>query len=391
MLDDLVVQVAGLSEGRGRADTLMGAARVGVNQPTQIVQGHNSLAPTAEGIAESFAEVAEFIDRQAGRVGALVVFGVTRPGAVRCTVRAVFVDELQCTFCGVILIFTGVLSGHRVVRVLALQGRTDRLEKTFIAHIRIGGQKGFANLWHLRESVRIDHERTILVRVQQQREQALRRRVELQLHRIRQQGVELGGSKILVRGDTMKLQQSSVSFQANTLEVVVDGLGSGRGGPAGLQQVAGLVHTPLRRVGALEEITLQRCHGQFIGWQARSKLSGQRCFAGIKTQKHTFHLVFGGEFQLQLHVAAARADQRRIEAFNVICRHEQQSSFLGSHTVEGVQQATEGHAGAAATFVVAVFGRGGALHEDSIHILENDDAVVRRVAQVFSNSVIGEP
>jgi hypothetical protein len=143
-------------------------------------------------------------------------------------------------------------------------------------------------------------------------------------------------------------------------------------------------------VCALQEESLQRGHGQFVGRKTCSEGSGQRLLAGIEAQEHPLHLVLGGQLQLQLHVAAARPDERWIELLDVVGGHEQQPTFLGSHAVQRVQQAAEGHRRAASAPGVTSLG-GGALHEDGVDVFQHDDGVLRRVAEVLCHRVVGQP
>mmetsp|Transcript_132382 Transcript_132382/g.423640 ORF Transcript_132382/g.423640 Transcript_132382/m.423640 type:complete len:459 (+) Transcript_132382:2146-3522(+) len=106
-------------------------------------------------------------------------------------------------------------------------------------------------------------------------------------------------------------------------------------------------------------------------------------FPGEEPAIHAPGLVLRRLLYVHMHVAPAGSDQGLVEAVLVIRGQHDDATLLRGGPVQGVEQAREGD-----TASPAALGRGGALHEDGVHVLEQEHGPRRRRPQQLCQVVV---
>lgn len=151
----------------------------------------------------------------------------------------------------------------------------------------------------------------------------------------------------------------------------------------GLQDFLGLGRCLPGIVAVLHEMLLQFGHGDLSVRECTSKLLSEHLLFAMESQEELLHLVVRCVVQFYLFIGSTRAQQSRVQPFPVVGSHEEDTAFLGTHTVEGIQESGERHLPASTLLL-----HRRSFHEDAVDIFQENNGGGGRFVQQGVDAVV---
>jgi hypothetical protein len=88
----------------------------------------------------------------------------------------------------------------------------------------------------------------------------------------------------------------------------------------------------------LKHVTLEFSHGEFEDGELIGELLGLSFLLREETGEQSLHLFLRGIVKLNMYVSSTRSQESRVQLLFVVSCHEKDLTFLGTDTIESVQE-----------------------------------------------------
>mmetsp|Transcript_25943 Transcript_25943/g.83812 ORF Transcript_25943/g.83812 Transcript_25943/m.83812 type:complete len:319 (-) Transcript_25943:264-1220(-) len=154
--------------------------------------------------------------------------------------------------------------------------------------------------------------------------------------------------------------------------------------PHALGKLGRAVARSVSRVALYHQVRLQERHAECASLHGRDEPSGLVSLVREELEEEPPDLGRGGVAHVVDHVDAAGADERRVEAFDVIGGHEEKTLLSRGDAVESIEKTGEGDKRGAPVARVPVF------EEGRVDVFQQDEGGGRRVGEGVGEAVIGQ-